>query len=131
MAEFFGVVGERFFVPLSSQFKKIYVDCLNIIYDLYRTELSYGADRDVMAAKLTDYFENLGLLEIQFEDDQETLKDSRTKATTFLRNEISRKDFKSKVIDLFTEFVNIYTNENCPDGEKWTLYKSAPVTEAV
>lgn len=49
----------------------------------------------------------------------------------YLKNEISRNDFKSKVIDLFTEFVYIYTNEKCPDGEKWTLYKSAPVTEAV
>lgn len=85
MAELFDVVGDGFFKPLSSQFKKIYVDCLNIIYDSYRTELSYGADRDIMVSKLTDYFENLGVAEIQFEEDQETLKDSRAKASTFLR----------------------------------------------
>ena len=85
MAELFDVIGDGFFKPLSSQFKKIYVDCLNIIYDSYRTELSYGADRDIMVAKLTDYFESLGVAEIQFEEDQETLKDSRTKASTFLR----------------------------------------------
>lgn len=85
MAELFDVIGDGFFKPLSSQFKKIYVDCLNIIYDSYRTELSYGADRDIMVARLTDYFESLGVAEIQFEEDQETLKDSRTKASTFLR----------------------------------------------
>lgn len=85
VAELFDVIGDGFFKPLSSQFKKIYVDCLNIIYDSYRTELSYGADRDIMVAKLTDYFESLGVAEIQFEEDQETLKDSRTKASTFLR----------------------------------------------
>jgi len=85
MAELFDVVGDSFFKPLSSQFKKIYVDCLNIIYDTYRTELSYGADREIMVAKLTDYFECLGVAEIQFEEDQETLKDSRTKAASFLR----------------------------------------------
>jgi len=85
VAELFDVIGDGFFKPLSSQFKKIYVDCLNIIYDSYRTELSYGADRDIMVAKLADYFESLGVAEIQFEEDQETLKDSRTKASTFLR----------------------------------------------
>lgn len=85
MADFFGVVGDKFFVPLSSQFKKIYVDCLNIIYDSYRTELSYGADREVMVARLTEYFEGLGIAEILFEEEQETLKDSRQKAATFLR----------------------------------------------
>lgn len=85
MADLFDVVGDSFFKPLSSQFKSIYISCLNIIYDTYRTELSYGADREILVAKLTDYFEGLGNLEIQFEDDQETLKDSRTKAATFLR----------------------------------------------
>lgn len=85
MASLFDVVGESFFRPLASQFKSIYVDCLNIIYNSYRTELSYGADRDVMVAKLADYFENLGVSEIQFEDEEETLRDSKTKASTFLR----------------------------------------------
>lgn len=85
MAGLFDVVGESFFRPLASQFKSIYVDCLNIIYNSYRTELSYGADRDVMVAKLADYFENLGVSEIQFEDEEETLRDSKTKASTFLR----------------------------------------------
>ncbi|MCQ2423185.1 MAG: DUF5716 family protein [Lachnospiraceae bacterium] len=85
MADLFDVVSDSFFKPLSSQFKSIYISCLNIIYDTYRTELSYGADREILVAKLTDYFEGLGNLEIQFEDDQETLKDSRTKAATFLR----------------------------------------------
>jgi len=85
MADLFDVVGDGFFRPLSSQFKSIYISCLNIIYDTYRTELSYGADREILVAKLTDYFEMLGNLDIQFDDDQETLKDSRTKASTFLR----------------------------------------------
>ena len=63
----------------------IYVDCLNIIYDAYRTELSYGADRDVLVAKLSYYFECMGTGDIQFEDETESLKDSKSKASTFLR----------------------------------------------
>ena len=85
MAELFDIVGEDFFKPLTSLFKYIYVDCLNIIYDSYRTELSYGADRDVLVTKLTYYFESMGTGDIQFEDETESLKDSKSKASTFLR----------------------------------------------
>ena len=81
----FGIVGENFFKPLTSQFKVIYYDCLNIIYESYRSELSYGAEREVLVSKLTDYFDRSGISDIQFEDDTETLKDSRAKATMFLR----------------------------------------------
>ena len=85
MAELFEIVGEDFFKPFTSLFKKIYVDCLNIIYDSYRTELSYGADRDVLVTKLMYYFENQGTGDIQFEDEAESLKDSKSKASMFLR----------------------------------------------
>ncbi len=85
MSDLFDIVGEDFFKPFTSLFKCIYVDCLNIIYDSYRTELSYGADRDILVAKLTNYFESMGTGDIQFEDETESLKDSRSKASTFLR----------------------------------------------
>ena len=85
MAELFDIVGEYFFKPFTSLFKNIYVDCLNIIYDSYRTELSYGADRDVLVAKLTYYFDSMGTGDIQFEDEMESLKDSKAKASTLFR----------------------------------------------
>ena len=85
VAKLFDIVGEDFFKPFTSLFKHIYVDCLNIIYDSYRTELSYGTDRDILVAKLAYYFESIGAGEIQFEDGTESLKDSKSKASTFLR----------------------------------------------
>lgn len=81
----FDIAGEQFFKPLAGQFKALYFDCLTIIYESYRLELSYGIDREILVAKLTDYFDNLDVSDIQFEDEQETLRDSRTKAATFLR----------------------------------------------
>lgn len=57
MRNLFEIIGEDFFKPFTSLFKEIYVDCLNIIYDAYRSELSYGADREILVAKLTDYKE--------------------------------------------------------------------------
>lgn len=49
----------------------------------------------------------------------------------YLRGNISRADFKSKIVELFSEYVYIYTTENSPDGEKWTLYYNAPITDNV
>ena len=83
--EIFDIIGEQFFKPLAGQFKTLYFDCLTIIYESYRLELSYGIDREILVAKLTDYFDNLDVSDIQFEDEQETLSDSHTKAVTCLR----------------------------------------------
>ena len=44
---------------------------------------------------------------------------------------ISREEYKSKLCDLFSDFVYKYTKENTPDGKKWTLYQNAPVTDEV
>ncbi len=90
MAKLFDIVGGEFFKPLASIYKDYYVDCLNIIYDSYRTELSYGADRDVLVAKLAYYFDNMDSGDIRLEDETESIKDSRAKAATFLRK---LKDF--------------------------------------
>ncbi len=81
----FQIVGENFFKPLISQFKSVYLDCLFLIYDSYRTELSYGTDREVLVSKLTDYFDKSEVSEIRLEDDAEGIKDSREKAQRFLR----------------------------------------------
>lgn len=85
MGNLFEIIGEDFFKPFTSLFKEIYVDCLDIIYEAYRSELSYGADREILVAKLTDYFETSGSGDIRFEDETESLKDAKSKASMFLR----------------------------------------------
>lgn len=82
----FDVVGGDLFRALTSQYKEIYLDCLIIIYNSYRSELSYGVDREMLVLKLTDYFETSVSSEIQMESDAEILRDSRAKASSFLRN---------------------------------------------
>lgn len=76
----FDVVGGDLFRALTSQYKEIYLDCLIIIYNSYRSELSYGVDRETLVLKLTDYFETSVSSEIQMESDAEILRDSRAKA---------------------------------------------------
>jgi len=85
MADLFDVVGVDFFKPLTGYYKSIYLQCLRIIYDSYRTELSYGIDRELLVSKLTYYFDALEIAEMQFDDESETVSDSRAKASLFLR----------------------------------------------
>ena len=85
MAEIFDVVGENFFKPLTSLYKSIYYQCLRIIYDSYRTELSYGIDRELLVQKLTYFFDDLSISDIQFDDEEEIIRDSWQKASSFLR----------------------------------------------
>ena len=85
MEPLFQIVGENFFKPLVSQYKSVYLDCLFLIYESYRTELSYGTDREIIVSKLTDYFDQSEISEIRLEEDSEGINDSREKAQRFLR----------------------------------------------
>ena len=47
--------------------------------------MSYGIEKELLLAQLTDYFEKNSFSEIKFDDDTEILRDSRAKASEFLR----------------------------------------------
>lgn len=83
--DLFQIVGDDFFKPLTSIYKSIYLRCLKIVYESYRTELSYGIDRELLIQKLTYYFDDLSIADIQFEDADDVITDSKNKASTFLR----------------------------------------------
>ena len=91
MQDLFSIVGENFFNPLTGYYKTIYLDCLRIIYDSYRTELSYGIDRELLIIRLANYFDNLNISELQFEDEEDTIIDSRQKASSILRRLLAYK----------------------------------------
>lgn len=137
MADLFGIVGEGFFKPLTSQYKTVYFDCMTIIYNTYRSELSYGAEREVLVGKLTEYFDNSGISDIQFEDEPETLRDSRAKATEFLRklksygwieyeisnNQTQRIIMPDYSVTLIQTFINIASNNEIEyQGEISAIY---------
>lgn len=85
MADLYEIVGEDFFKPLTSVYKSIYWQCILIIYDSYRTELSYGIDREHLAQKLEYYFDTFGQDEMQFDDNPQVFKDAKSKAAEILR----------------------------------------------
>ena len=81
----FDIVGADFFKPLSGQNKELYYDCLDIIYHSYRTELSFGIDRDILITELTEFFDKNNDTDI-VSDEGETIHDPRSKASACLRN---------------------------------------------
>lgn len=81
----FNILPDSFFKPLNSKYKATYVDCLRIIYSTYKTELSFGVDRDVLVLKLEQYFEDKDDTALIFDEDNETAISPRDKATGVLR----------------------------------------------
>ncbi len=82
----FTIIPANFFTPLTSKHKQTYVDCLELIYDSYKSELSFGVDKEVIVSKLEDYFDQASGEEMVFEEeDNEVAVDSRAKANAILR----------------------------------------------
>ncbi|ADL50601.1 hypothetical protein Clocel_0831 [Clostridium cellulovorans 743B] len=81
----FNIISEDFFKPLTSKHKSIYVDCIRLIYNTYKTELSFGVDKEVIISELENYFDKESNMEMVFDEDDEIAKDSRAKANAILR----------------------------------------------
>ncbi|MDE6502090.1 MAG: hypothetical protein K2L10_08415 [Ruminococcus sp.] len=81
----FSITGNDFFKAFTGKYQSVFADCLEIIYNSYQTELSYGIEKEILLSQMTNYFEKNSFSEIKFDDDTEILKDSRAKASEFLR----------------------------------------------
>jgi len=81
----FNIISEDFFKPLTSKYKATYIDCVRLIYNTYKTELSFGVDKEVILSELEHYFDNQSNEEMVFDEDEEVAKDSRSKANAILR----------------------------------------------
>ena len=79
MKNLFSIIPSDFFKPLVSKYKDQYADCLLAIYNSYKSEISYGVDRESVVSTLTEYF-NGRTDDISFDDDNSFEKDSRSKA---------------------------------------------------
>lgn len=79
MKNLFSIILPDFFKPLVSKYKDQYADCLLAIYNSYKSEISYGVDRESVVSTLTEYF-NGRTDDISFDDDNSFEKDSRSKA---------------------------------------------------
>ncbi|OPX89293.1 MAG: hypothetical protein A4E53_01580 [Pelotomaculum sp. PtaB.Bin104] len=82
----FEIVPEDFFKPLTSKYRTTYIDCLRLIYNTYKNELSFGVDKEIIVAELEHHFDSQPAAEMVFdEDDNEVARDSRAKANAIIR----------------------------------------------
>lgn len=80
----YNVIPDKFFSPLASPNKKVYADCIFLIYKLMNSQLAFGIERDLIIDCLMDYF-NEHQEELVDEDDIKNIKSSRDKAGLILR----------------------------------------------
>lgn len=105
----FQVVPDDFFKPLTSKYKSTYVDCLLLIYNTYRAELSFGVDKDIIVEVLERYFDDQPASELIFdEDSSEIAGDSRAKANAIIRRLIESGWIYPETVNDFKIKVNLY-----------------------
>ncbi|MCI7813222.1 MAG: DUF5716 family protein [Lachnospiraceae bacterium] len=78
MKNLFQVLPEDFFKPLTGKYRREYADCILLLFRSFKTEISYGVNRETVVKTLEGYFETDDL-EMTF-DDQTYIKDAREKA---------------------------------------------------
>ncbi|MBO5069757.1 MAG: hypothetical protein J6C37_05280 [Roseburia sp.] len=82
MKNLFQVLPADFFKPLTSKYKTEYADCILLIFNSFKPEISYGVNREIVVKLLEGYFE-ADDAEITF-DDQTYLRDAREKANAMI-----------------------------------------------
>ena len=80
----FSIVPEDFFKPLNSQYKKVYADCISLIFHSFKPEISYGVNREMVVRVLTEYFEK-ETTDFVFEEENKIVRDARDKANGVVR----------------------------------------------
>ncbi|MCR5339186.1 MAG: DUF5716 family protein [Lachnospiraceae bacterium] len=75
----FEILPADFFKPLTSKYRRMYADTILLIFNTFKTEISYGVDRETIVKVLMDYFE-ADDDEISF-DDETFVTDARDKAS--------------------------------------------------
>lgn len=79
MKHLFDILPVDFFKPLTSKYRQEYADCIMLILNSFKPEISYGVNREIVVKTLTDYFE-ADDVEMTFDDEKTFVKDAREKA---------------------------------------------------
>lgn len=78
MKHLFEILPTQFFKPLTSKYRREYADCIMLLLNSFKPEISYGVNREIVVRALTDYFE-MDDTEMTF-DDETYISDARDKA---------------------------------------------------
>lgn len=79
MKRLFDILPEDFFKPLTSKYKQEYADCIILMFNSFKSEISYGTNRELIAKLFTDYFD-ADDREMTFDEEDTYVADARDKA---------------------------------------------------
>ena len=82
MKNLFDILPADFFKPLTSKYRTEYADCILLIFNSFKTEISYGVNREIVVKLLEGYFETDDV-EMTF-DEQTYIQDAREKANAMI-----------------------------------------------
>lgn len=82
MKNLFHVLPTDFFKPLTGKYKTEYADCILLIFNSFKPEISYGINREIVVKALEGYFE-ADDNEMTF-DEQIYIRDAREKANAII-----------------------------------------------
>ncbi len=83
MKNLFGILPEDFFKPLTSKYRRQYADCILIIFNTFKPEISYGVNREIVVRTLEGYFDADNEEEMTF-DEQTYVRNARDKANAMI-----------------------------------------------
>lgn len=99
MKNLFHVLPTDFLKPLTSKYKIECADCILLIFNLFKPEISYGVNREEVVKVLEEYFETDDN-EMTF-DEQTYIRDAREKANATLpESTITRAEAKNAFYEL-------------------------------
>lgn len=78
MKNLFQILPIDFFKPFTSKYRQIYADCILLLFNTFKPEISYGINREIIVKALTEYFE-IDDREMSFDEENYT-SDARDKA---------------------------------------------------
>lgn len=84
MKNLFECLPEDFFKPLTGKYKREYADCIQLIFNTFKAEISYGISREILVSALEGYFE-YDDHEMVLEDEDTVLFDARAKANGVIK----------------------------------------------
>ena len=86
MAELFSILPEEFFKPLSGKYKKVYADCIMLMFNTFKPEISYGVSRESIAGALESYFSyNTEDIIVEEGEEEHVLSDAHSKANAVIK----------------------------------------------
>lgn len=84
MKNIFHSLPDSFFKPLTSKYKTEYAECIQLIFNTFKPEISYGVNREIVVTVLENYFENDDET-MYFDEDNKVISDARGKANEVIR----------------------------------------------